>query len=53
MVNKQVVWEPIKYVTFFDLRHVSNVAAHFQKKNKMFMYLFKYKKGESQEIGKY
>ena len=26
----------------FDLCHVSKVAAHFQKKNKMFVYSFKY-----------
>ena len=26
----------------FDLRHVSKVAAHFQKKNRMFIYSFKY-----------
>ena len=25
----------------FDLNHMSKVAAHFQKKDKMFIYLFK------------
>ena len=39
----QMVWEPKKYLKiFFDLCHVSKVAAHFQKKNKMFVYSFKY-----------
>ena len=36
-----------------DLCHVSNVAAHFQKKTKMFVYLFKYTNEENQESGKY
>ena len=31
----------------FDLSHVSKVAAHFQKKNKMSLYLFKYPNKES------
>ena len=31
----------------FDLPHVSKVAAHFQKKNKMLIYLFKYPNEES------
>ena len=30
----------ISYI--FDLRHVSKVVARFQKKNKIFIYLFKY-----------
>ena len=34
----------------FDLRHVSKVAAHFQKKNKMFIYSFKYPNKESEKI---
>ena len=36
----------------FDLRHVSKVAAHFQKKNKMFIQLFKYPNEESGKIFK-
>ena len=36
----------------FDLRHVSKVAAHFMKKNKMFMYSFKYPNKESGKIFK-
>ena len=36
----------------FDLRHVSKVAAHFQKKNKMFIYSFKYPNEESGKIFK-
>ena len=32
---------------------MSNVAAHFQRKNKMFIYLSKYTNEESQESGKY
>ena len=53
MVNiKQVVWEAIKGYIFY-LRHVSNVAAHFQKKNKRFIYLFNHRNEESQESGKY
>ena len=53
MVNiKQMVWEPIKcYI--FDLHQMSNVAACFQKKNKIFTYLFKYTNKEIQESGKY
>ena len=31
----------------FDLRHMSKVAAQFQKKNKMFVYSFKYLNKES------
>ena len=38
----------ISYV--FNLRHVSKVAAHFQKKNKMFIYSFKYPNEESGKI---
>ena len=34
----------------FDLRHVSKVAAHFQKKNKIFIYSFKYSNEESGKI---
>ena len=34
----------------FDLRHVSKVAIHFEKKNKMFIYLFKYPNKESGKI---
>ena len=34
----------------FDLRHVSKVAAHFQKKNKMFICSFKYPNKESGKI---
>ena len=45
--------ETNKICYIFDSRHVSNVAAHFQKKNKMFIYLFKYTNEESQESGKY
>ena len=37
---------------FFNLRHVSKVAAHFQKKNKMFIHLFKYPNEESGKIFK-
>ena len=42
-----------KICYIFDLRHMSNVAACFQKKNKIFTYLFKYTNKESQESGKY
>ena len=31
----------------FDLRHLSKVAAHFQKKNRMFIYSFKYPNEEN------
>ena len=34
----------------FNLRHVSKVAAHFQKKSKSSIYLFKYPNGESGKI---
>ena len=34
----------------FDLRHASKVAAHFQKKNKMFLYSFKYPNKASGKI---
>ena len=44
-----MIREQVKYI-FFDLRHVSKVAAHFQKKSKMFIYLFKYPDEESGEI---
>ena len=36
----------------FDLRHVSKVAAHFEKKSKIFMYLFKKPNKESGKIFK-
>ena len=36
----------------FDLRHMSKVVAHFQKKNKMFIYSFKYTDKESGKIFK-
>ena len=36
----------------FDLRHMSKVAAHFQKKNKTFVYSFKYPNEESRKIFK-
>ena len=37
MVNiKQMVWEPMKYL-IFDLRHMSKVAAHFQRKTYIHM----------------
>ena len=36
----------------FDLRHMSKVAAHFQNKNKMFMYSFKQPSRESGKIFK-
>ena len=42
-----------KICYIFDLRQVSNVAAHFQKKNKMFIYLFKYTNEENEENRKY
>ena len=42
-----------KICYIFDLHHVSNVAAHFQKKKKIFICLFKYTNEESQENGKY
>ena len=44
-----MVWEPVKY-NIFDLPHVSKIAAHFQKKNKMFIYSFKYPNKESGKI---
>ena len=34
----------------FDLRHVSKVAAHFRKENKMFIYSFKYPNEESGKL---
>ena len=34
----------------FDLRHMSKVAAHFQKKNKTFIYSFRYPNKESGQI---
>ena len=40
-----------KICYIFDLHHMSNVAARFQKKNKIFTYLFKYTNKESQESG--
>ena len=44
-------WEPMKCLkVIFDLRHVSKVAVHFQKKNKMFVYSFKYPNKESGKI---
>ena len=36
----------------FDLRHVSRVAAHFQKKNKILIYLFKCPNKESGKMFK-
>ena len=42
-----------KICYIFDLCHMSKVAAHFQKKNKMFIYLFKYPNEETQESRKY
>ena len=39
-----------KICYIFYLRHVSSVAAHFQKKNNMFIYVTN---KESQESGKY
>ena len=36
----------------FDLRHLSKVAPHFQNKNKMFIYSFKYSNEESGKIFK-
>ena len=42
-----------KISNIFDLRHVSKEASHYQKKNKIFIYLFKYPNEESQESGKY
>ena len=44
-----MIREQVKYI-FFDLRHVSKVTAHFQKKSKMFIYLFKYSNKESGKI---
>ena len=38
------------FYNIFDLRHVSSVAAHFQKKNKMFIYSFKYPNEESGKL---
>ena len=35
---------------FFWLRHVNEVAAHFKKKNKIFVYLLKYPNRESEKI---
>ena len=44
-------WEPMKCLkVIFDLRHVSKIAVHFQKKNKMFVYSFKYPNKESGKI---
>ena len=34
----------------FDLRHVSKVATQFEKKNKMFIYSFKYPNEESASL---
>ena len=34
----------------FDLRQMSKVASHFHKKNKMFIYSFKYANKESRKI---
>ena len=63
MVNiKQMVSEPIivsliivSYIIIisynsFDLCQVSKVAAHFQNKSKMFIYLFKHPNKESGKI---
>ena len=36
----------------FDLRHMSNLAAEFQKKNKTFIYSLKYPNKESRKIFK-
>ena len=45
-----VFWEPIKSYNIFGLHEVSKVAAHFQKKNKMFIYSFKYPNKEGGKI---
>ena len=53
MVNiKQIVWKPIKYriILLIYIHHMSKVAAHFQKKNKMFIYSFKQPNKESGKI---
>ena len=42
-----------KICYIFYLRHVSNVAAHFQKTDKISIYLFKHTNEETQEIGKF
>ena len=39
----------ISYI-IFDLHQMSKVAAHFQKKNKMFIYSFKYPNKEGGKI---
>ena len=39
-----------KSYNIFDLRHWSKVAAHFQKKNKTFIYSFRYPNKESGKI---
>ena len=44
-----MIREQVKYI-FFNLRHVSKVAAHSQKKSKMFIYLLKYSNKESGKI---
>ena len=36
----------------FDLRHMSNLAAEFQKKNKTFIYALKYPNKESRKVFK-
>ena len=48
-IIKQLTREQVKYL-LFDLRHVSKVAAHFQKKSKMFIHLFKSSNKESGKI---
>ena len=39
-----------KSYKIFDLRHMSKVAAHFQKKNKTSIYSFRYPNKESGQI---
>ena len=39
-----------KSYNIFDLRHMSKVAAHFQKKNKMLIYSFKQPNKESGKV---
>ena len=39
-----------KSYNIFDLRHLSKAAAHFQKKNKTFIYSFRYPNKESGKI---
>ena len=48
---KQIVWEKIKYLIIFLIYVIwAKVAAHFQKRKKIPIYLFKYPNKESGTI---